>query len=93
MERRLIRGPTLGRSNRGAPRGARAHKQPDSASDARQRNKRESFQPRADCQVNQLLKAGLFRVSFWDGFSVGCGGGISAADIVEACGNFRWPGR
>jgi hypothetical protein len=52
--------------------------------DARQRNERESFQPRADCQANQPLKAGLFRVSFFGGFSVGRGCGIS-------CGGGRWP--
>jgi L-aminopeptidase/D-esterase-like protein len=61
------------------------------ASDARQRNERESLQPRADCQVNQPLKAGLFRVSFGGGFSVGRGGGISAAAVVGGCGTLRWP--
>jgi hypothetical protein len=40
-------GADHGAGNRGAPRGARAHKQPDSASDARQHGERESFPTRS----------------------------------------------
>jgi hypothetical protein len=68
------------------------------ASDARQHNGRESFQPRADCQANQPLKAGLFRVSFFGRFF--CGARLrhflrrrsltAAANIVEPCGVPRW---
>lgn len=101
MERRLLRGPTLGRSNRGAPRGARAHKQPDSASDARQHNAAAKLATRSRLPSEPTSKSGLFRVSFGGGFSAGHGGGvpaaavvggcgISAARFVEPCGNHRW---
>jgi len=40
-------GAVTGASNRGAPRGARAQRQPDLASDARPRNGRESFPTRS----------------------------------------------
>jgi hypothetical protein len=86
-------GADHGAGNRGAPRGARAHKQPDSASDARQRNGRESFQTRSRLPSEPTSKSGLFRVSFAGGFSVGRSCGISAARFVEPCGNPRWTRR
>jgi hypothetical protein len=90
-------GADNGAGNRGAPRGARAHKQPDLASDARQRNRRESFPTRSRLPSEPTPKCGLFRVSFGGRFF--CGTRLrhflrrrslaAAAKIVGTCGNGR----
>ena len=46
MEKRLNRGPIMGRAIAVRRAALERNRQPDSASDARQHNERESFQPR-----------------------------------------------
>jgi hypothetical protein len=57
-------GVVSGASNRGAPRGARAQKQTDMASDARQHGERERFSRSLDEASNATLKS---RLSFSGG--------------------------
>jgi len=52
-------GVVSGASNRGAPRGARAQKQTDIASDARQHGERERFRPASDEASNTTLQSRL----------------------------------
>jgi hypothetical protein len=52
-------GVVSGASNRGAPRGARAQKQTDLASDARQHGERERFSRSFDEASNATLKSRL----------------------------------
>jgi hypothetical protein len=95
-------GADHGAGNRGAPRGARAHKQPDSASDARQRNAAAKLATRSRLPSEPTFKSGLFRVSFFGAVflrdavaafpaaAVVGGCGTAAANFVEPCGVHRW---
>ena len=58
LKMRLLGGRVRG-SNRGAPRGARAQKQTDLASDARQHGERERFSRSFDEASNATLKSRL----------------------------------
>jgi len=58
LKMRLL-GVMSGASNRGAPRGARAQKQTDMASDARQHGERERFSRSSDEANNATLKSGF----------------------------------